>query len=60
MSLFKLTQERHMAVKHIPTGIVHHERKDGTTGCGVDIKKNNEHWGDSEQKITCDKNGCKD
>ena len=49
-----------MAVKHIPTGVVHQEKKDGTTGCGVDTKKHSDHWADAHQKITCDKNGCKD
>ncbi len=48
-----------MAVKHIPTEVVHQERKDGTTGCGIDTTKNNDHWIDSQQKITCDMNGCK-
>jgi len=48
-----------MAVKHIPTGVVHQEKKGGITGCGVDTKKNSDHWVDSHQKITCDKNGCK-
>jgi len=59
MNLFTLRRENHMAVKHIPTGIVHQEKKGGTTGCGVDTNKNNDHWVDSQQKITCDKNGCK-
>lgn len=48
-----------MAVKHIPTGVVHQEKKTGTTGCGVDTRKNDDHWADSQQKITCDKSGCK-
>jgi|TARA_R110002033_G_scaffold77671_1_gene129180 hypothetical protein len=48
-----------MAVKHNPTGVVHQGYKSGTTGCGVDTKKNSTHWVDSHQKITCDKNGCK-
>lgn len=48
-----------MAVKHTPTGIVHQGTKGGTTGCGVDTKKHRDHWVQSSQKITCDKNGCK-
>jgi hypothetical protein len=48
-----------MAVRHNPTGVVHQGNKGGTTGCGVDTKKNSPHWVDSHQKITCDKNGCK-
>lgn len=45
-----------MAVKHTPTKIVH---KGGTTGCGFDTKKAPHHWVDSREKITCDKDGCK-
>ncbi len=48
-----------MAVKHTPTGIVHKGTKGGHTGCGVDTKKNSEHWVSTSEKITCDKNGCK-
>jgi hypothetical protein len=48
-----------MAVKHNPTGIVHQGNKGGATGCGVDTKKHSTHCVDSHQKITCDKNGCK-
>ncbi|NQZ26365.1 MAG: hypothetical protein HRT55_08620 [Colwellia sp.] len=49
-----------MAVKHIPTDVVHQEKKGGTTGCGIDTTRNNDQWIDSQQKVTCDKNGCKD
>ena len=48
-----------MAVKHTPTGVVHQGTKGGITGCGVDTKKNPSHWVTSSQRITCDKNGCK-
>jgi hypothetical protein len=48
-----------MAVKHTPTGVVHQGTKGGHTGCGVDTKKNPSHWISTSQKITCDKNGCK-
>jgi len=48
-----------MAVRHNPTRVVHQGNKGGTTGCGVDTKKHSSHWIDSHQKITCDKNGCK-
>jgi len=48
-----------MAVRHNPTGVVHQGNKGSTTGCGVDTKKHSNHWVDSHQKITCDKNGCK-
>lgn len=48
-----------MAVKHNPAGVVHQGNKGGTTGRCVDTKKHLSHWIDSHQKITCDKNGCK-
>ncbi|WP_298940915.1 hypothetical protein [uncultured Psychromonas sp.] len=48
-----------MAVKHIPTDVVHSGTKGAKTGCGIETKKHSSHWVDSHQKITCDKNGCK-
>jgi len=48
-----------MAVKHIPTGIVHSGTKGGNTGCGFNTKENSSHWASTSSKITCDKNGCK-
>ncbi len=48
-----------MAVKHKPSGEVHRGRKGGTTGCGVDTRKNPLHWVNSYERITCSKNGCK-
>jgi hypothetical protein len=48
-----------MAVKHTPTGIVHQGSKGGKTGCGTNTKDHSDHWVSSSQKITCDKNGCK-
>lgn len=48
-----------MAVKHTPTDIMHQGTKGGKTGCGVDTKLNSDHWVDSNTKIDCDKNGCK-
>ena len=59
MNLIQPNKENSMAVKHNPTGVVHQGSKGGTTGCGVVTKKNGDHWGDSHQKITGDKNGCK-
>lgn len=52
-------KEDEMAVKHTPTNEVHKGFKNGTTGCGVDTRKNSNHWVASYEKITCDKNGCK-
>jgi len=48
-----------MAVKHKPTGIVHQGAKGGHTGCGIDTKRNTDHWVATSERITCDKNGCK-
>ena len=48
-----------MAVKHTPTNEVHSGSKGGTTGCGVDTTKHASHWVASSERITCDKNGCK-
>jgi len=48
-----------MAVKHLPTGEVHIGQKDGTTGCGFDTKEQPTHWVNSNERITCAKNGCK-
>ncbi|RUO73302.1 hypothetical protein CWI78_02320 [Idiomarina ramblicola] len=48
-----------MAVKHTPTGVVHQGTKGGTTGCGKNTKERSEHWVNSHEKITCEKNGCK-
>ncbi|EMI4290538.1 TPA: hypothetical protein ACPV0K_004565 [Vibrio parahaemolyticus] len=58
--LHQITKDRNnMSVKHTPTGVVHSGSKGGTTGCGTDTKKNADHWVNSHEKITCDKNGCK-
>ena len=48
-----------MAIKHTPTGIVHQGSKGGKTGCGTNTKDHSDHWVQSSQRITCDKNGCK-
>lgn len=48
-----------MAVKHTPTGEVHSGAKGGKTGCGFDTRENSHHWVSSSQRITCNKNGCK-
>lgn len=50
---------RRVAVKHIPTRIIHSGSKGGTTGCGFDTKENTVHWVNTSSKITCDKNGCR-
>ncbi|MFN4364536.1 hypothetical protein [Chryseobacterium hispalense] len=48
-----------MNVKHTPTDIVHKGQKGGTTGCGTDTNAHPTHWTNTNEKITCDKNGCK-
>jgi hypothetical protein len=48
-----------MAVKHKPTGIVHEGTKGSNTGCGADTKDHPDHWVNTTERITCDKNGCK-
>ncbi|SFO14824.1 hypothetical protein SAMN04488695_1213 [Proteiniclasticum ruminis] len=48
-----------MAVKHTPTGIIHSGSKGGKTGCGTNTKENPSHWVETHQRITCEKNGCK-
>ncbi|SDM65165.1 hypothetical protein [Sediminibacillus halophilus] len=48
-----------MAVKHTPTGIVHSGTKGGVTGCGSSTQTNSHHWVNTNSRITCDKNGCK-
>ena len=47
-----------MAVRHIPTGIVHSGTKGGKTGCGVDTREKPSCWENTSSRITCDKNGC--
>lgn len=48
-----------MAVKHEPTNIVHSGNKGGKTGCGFNTNENSGHWLNSHDKITCNKDGCK-
>jgi len=48
-----------MAVKHLPTGEVHKGQKGGITACGFDTKEQSTHWVNSNERITCAKNGCK-
>lgn len=48
-----------MAVKHLPTGEVHKGLKGGTTGCGFNTNEQSTHWVNSNERITCAKNGCK-
>lgn len=48
-----------MTVKHIPTGVVHSGQKGTNTGCGTDTKDHSNHWVNTSERITCNKNGCK-
>lgn len=48
-----------MNVKHTPTNITHKGQKGATTGCGTNTNVHSDHWVNTNDKITCDKNGCK-
>lgn len=48
-----------MTVKNIETREVHKGQRGGKTGCGVDTRKNPDHWVTTSERITCDKDGCK-
>ena len=48
-----------MAVEHTPTNIVHNGTKGGTTGCGTNTSELSSHWVNTNSKINCNKNGCK-
>lgn len=48
-----------MAVKHIPTGEVHKGQKGGKTDCGTDTTEKPDHWVNTNEPISCGKNGCK-
>jgi len=49
-----------MAVKHnIKGGKVHKGTKGGMTGCGFNTNDNPSHWDNTGERITCDKDGCK-
>jgi len=47
-----------MAVKHVPTGVVHRGNRTGKTGCGIDTNENPDDWLTTVERITCDKEGC--
>ena len=48
-----------MPVKHTPTHVVHKGQKGGKTGCGTDTNALSTHWINTVEKITCNKDGCK-
>jgi len=48
-----------MVVKHTPTEIVHKGTKGGKTGCGYDTKEKASHWVNSNERVNCEKKGCK-
>ena len=48
-----------MAVRHIPTDIVHRGWKGGTTECGKDTTVKSDHWENTTKPISCQANGCK-
>lgn len=47
-----------MAVQHQPTGIIHSGSKGGTTGCGENTRKNPSHWENTNERVSCEKDGC--
>lgn len=47
-----------MAVKHTPTNEVHKGTKGGKTGCGTNTNEHPSHWVNTNEKVTCRKNGC--
>lgn len=48
-----------MAVRHIPTDIVHKGSKGGKTGCGFNTNDKASHWENTSKRINCEKDGCK-
>lgn len=48
-----------MAVKNITSGEVHKGQKRGGTGCNFDTTEHSNYWKSINERITCDKNGCK-
>jgi len=52
-------RDENVAVKHTPTNVVHKGSKGGTTGCGSNTNENITHWVNVNDRIDCDKNGCR-
>lgn len=51
-----------MNVRHSPPSgesIVHKGQKGGKTGCGFNTRENPSHWSNTTDKVTCNKDGCK-
>lgn len=48
-----------MPVKHTPSGEVHKGQKGSKTGCGVDTNHLSTHWVNTNERVTCARNGCK-
>ena len=48
-----------MPVKHKPTNKVHKGTKGGKTGCGYNTSENASHWVHTNDKVNCNKEGCK-
>lgn len=52
-----------MNVKYIGSGPdngkIHVKISDKKTGCGAIINDNPQDWEDTNEAVTCDKNGCK-
>ena len=39
-------------------GKIHIKNSDGTTGCGAVYSDNPADWRDTDEAVTCEKNGC--
>lgn len=48
-----------MAVKHIPTGVVHIGNEGGKTVCGENTNEHPSHWVNTNERVNCKKNGCR-
>ncbi|WP_394906753.1 hypothetical protein [uncultured Mesonia sp.] len=48
-----------MPVKHTPTEIIHQGNKGGKTACGENTNEHPSHWVNTNEGITCKKDGCK-
>lgn len=52
-------KECEVAIKHLPSGIIHKGHKGGKTGCGINTKRHADDWVETSKNITCDQEGCK-
>ncbi len=48
-----------MAVRQAPSGEVHNGSKGGRTAYRVDTNDQSTHWTNTNERVTCPKNGCR-